>query len=693
MPKSSSLPMLTPNAQRLIQRLAHLPRIWVTTSVLAQAMGVSRRTVLRELAGAEAWLTAAGYHIQRSPGKGLLLDEDTEARARLLADLPAGQEQAVLSRRERRQLLLAALLAEDEPVKTYALAQELGLSEHALSTDLDGVEEWLRPFEIRLMRRPGVGIWLEGAPERRRRAAGTLLRLHLPEQDWQTVLRGEAPASTPLAALLDPAVTRPVWDVLLEFEKEEQLSFTDTGFLSLAVHITLTVRQMQNGIRDDVAFVCPQDTRQAEALARRLEQAFRLPFSRSEIGYLALYLDAYRTQPSADGPDARDLNARYLASLLIDSIEQDMKTDLSRYPSLGDDLCAHLRPMLHRLEQGAFTENPQLELIREQYAPLWRATRAACDRAQQQLSLPAIPDAEAGFLAMHFGAVLEQEALSRLRLKAMVVCPYGMASSRFLTAQLMRDFPVLHIQSSGSVRSLDAARLRADGIDLVISTVPIQLDHPHICVNPILREQDTAVLRDMIQRLQAAPAQPEDESPARDRRSRAEALRYAALLSAAILDLLDNIAVRPVLLPTTRGTLIREGARLFCPQTADARTVEQQLLRREKLGDTHVQPLQAVLLHCRTAAVEGCRLGYLQAQPPVYEDGRPLCGALVLLAPEEGGDIPLQVMQAVSALLIEEPALMDALRAGDRAAAAALLEKGLGERFREAMTLRLRGKS
>ena len=50
------LPALTANAQKLIARLAALPRTWVTAATLAEGIGVSRRTVLRELPGVEQWM-------------------------------------------------------------------------------------------------------------------------------------------------------------------------------------------------------------------------------------------------------------------------------------------------------------------------------------------------------------------------------------------------------------------------------------------------------------------------------------------------------------------------------------------------------------------------------------------------------------------------------------------------------------
>lgn len=49
-----------------------------TTAALAESIGVSRRTVLRELPAVEQWMQAAGAHFVRNPGKGLLLDEAPE---------------------------------------------------------------------------------------------------------------------------------------------------------------------------------------------------------------------------------------------------------------------------------------------------------------------------------------------------------------------------------------------------------------------------------------------------------------------------------------------------------------------------------------------------------------------------------------------------------------------------------------
>ena len=56
-------------------------------------------------------------------------------------------------------------------------------------------------------------------------------------------------------------------------------------------------------------------------------------------------------------------------------------------------------------------------------------------------------------------------------------------------------------------------------------------------------------------------------------------------------------------------------------------------------------------------------------------------GAFVLLAPDTGDPIPVEVMRMVSAQLIEEPELIERLRTGQRDAAVQLLEEKLDRLF------------
>lgn len=436
-----------------------------TTAALAESIGVSRRTVLRELPAVEQWMQAAGAHFVRNPGKGLLLDEAPERRDALRTQLNSGDRKE-LSRAERRQQLLTRLLSEQEPCKTAVLARALGVSESTLSADLDELETKLHPYRVEMFRRPGVGVWLQGDASSYRRVVSALLRSSMPEKELAEVLCGRMPENEIFSTLLDTKTAEKVWAVLQQFEQEEQLHLPDAGFLALAIHCTLTIQQLRQGGDKGSA---PRGLRPAGNHAARLvaalNRAFGLTLPPEEAQYLELYLAAYLGAENPWG-SAQEMELRNLEAALIREMEKALHTDLSGYTSLRDDLYCHLRPMLLRVEQNIRTENPQLDTIRTAYPGLWKATRAACDAVQQQFVLPAISDDEAAYLAMHFGAVLEQNAMFRLRLRVVVACPLGMGSSRFLASRLGNEFPSLQVEGCCSVRELNAADLRLDTFEL-----------------------------------------------------------------------------------------------------------------------------------------------------------------------------------------------------------------------------------
>lgn len=195
------------------------------------------------------------------------------------------------------------------------------------------------------------------------------------------------------------------------------------------------------------------------------------------------------------------MHLRHLTGRLISEVERAMRVNFSGYVSLRDNLFTHLRPMLLRVREQIHMDNPQLDTIQREYPQLWAATRAACDTVEMELALPHIPDSEAAYLAMHFGAVLEQNGALRQAARVVVACPLGMSSSRFLASRIEGEFPTLKVDGCCSVRELDPEQLHSRGIDLVIATVPLELAYPSITVNPALLEPDRALLRDAVQRL------------------------------------------------------------------------------------------------------------------------------------------------------------------------------------------------
>ena len=664
--RAQNSPKLTDNGRRLLIRLAELPSMWITTAALGESIGISRRTVMRELSGMEQWLQVAGYRFVRNPGQGVRLLENDARRNALHAQLT--QTRAPLSRTERIDRLLSLLFAANQPVKAQWLAHRLDVSEHTLASDLADADAWLQARGAALRRKPGVGVWLEGSPETLRRALGVWLRPQLAALDWQSWVRTRRQES-PLSLLNAPDM-QAVMEVLQQFEAHHRVIFSDSAFLSLVLHFTLLAGQLRHGTVSAAGTGLPADSPAAELLLS-LSDALHLHLPAEEAHYLSYFLRTALGMPDWDDPEA--LRISRLAMALIHGMEQQTGVPLAGFSTLRTDLCAHLRPMLLRLHHREHLENPQLAEIQEQYPTLWRAVRQVCTETAQMLHLPAIPDGEAGFLAMHFGTVLaECEKLRRLR--AVVVCPMGMASSRFLTSQLDRDFPEISVERMCPLRELNPEALRAEGIRLILSTVPLHIDFPHLVIHPVLQEQDRILLQNAVHEFHN-----EQDTGTAAGWSAAPDLRRTNAFHSRIIDLIDHLRIAPAAFPASYAQLIQDAAHLFDSSHPDR--IAQALMHREKLGSTYIPPLHALLLHCKTDAVSSGRFGYLTLPQPLHLDVGPVWGALVLLAPVDPAAVWNPLMSEVSAVLIDCPLLMDRLRSGDAEGAAHLLEEELSRRL------------
>lgn len=67
-------------------------------------------------------------------------------------------------------------------------------------------------------------------------------------------------------------------------------------------------------------------------------------------------------------------------------------------------------------------------------------------------------------------------------------------TSRLLAAGLQREYPNLDVRGVMSAFQLDPDKLRAEGVELVVSTVELDIKFRYLRVNPMLTMQDKMLL-------------------------------------------------------------------------------------------------------------------------------------------------------------------------------------------------------
>lgn len=121
----------------------------VSVKYLADSVGVSKRTVQRELEYIESSLKKYNLSFQSKAGTGVWIEGDKADKDKLSALLMADDTLDVSNKDERIKKLILELLKESEPQKLFYYANMLGVSEATISNDLDEVQNGLISLNYR----------------------------------------------------------------------------------------------------------------------------------------------------------------------------------------------------------------------------------------------------------------------------------------------------------------------------------------------------------------------------------------------------------------------------------------------------------------------------------------------------------------------------------------------------------------
>ena len=86
-------------------------------------------------------------------------------------------------------MILCTLYESSEPVKLFALANELRVAIATISTDLTKLEEQLEHFQLSILKKRGYGVELNGSEKAKRRAISYMIAKSLKEDEFLSLIK------------------------------------------------------------------------------------------------------------------------------------------------------------------------------------------------------------------------------------------------------------------------------------------------------------------------------------------------------------------------------------------------------------------------------------------------------------------------------------------------------------------------
>lgn len=500
--------MLSRHKQLLKQLLAAHTHTSVAT--LASQLVCSEKTIRNDLKALDEFLSEKypNIVIERKPSVGVIIRGKETEKQKLLHDL-AQLEETNSSQDYRKLQLIKILLTEDKPVTMQQLAERFYISKPAIQNDLEEIEQWLQSFGLVLIRKPHLGIKVEGTEQAWRTALSRLVELLVDHSYY----------------IFDAKQLKLIEDVLKPYElaliekeirkMDEQLEFplTDQSVISLTVHIAIAIKRIKMGHRIDIhtnqlqELQTKPEYRLAEQLAKQIEQWIAVKIPDEEIGYITLHLLGARLRydQTNEKKDIEQLltkmdnEALQIVKELIHDISLHTDERLREDKELLIGLTIHIHSTLNRLRNGLAVKNPLLKDIKQMYRYPFEIVLSLIPKVEKKINVP-IPEDEVAYIVLHIQAALERIQHKNEKIRAVIVCATGSGTSQLIEAKISAAFPKLEIAAVASIAKLNEI-IAATKPDVLISTVP--LEHrkiPVITVSPLLPKQELDMIEQWIER-------------------------------------------------------------------------------------------------------------------------------------------------------------------------------------------------
>lgn len=465
---------------------------YVTIYDIAQQLAVSSRTIHRELKQIESYLSTYSIQLERANKKGIRLSGEAN-NIRRLKEAVTTQQTLDLSIEEQKVIILYALIQTKHAIKQFSLAHEIGVSIQALAKLLDDLEEELLSYQLSLSRKRGEGVYLKGPESKKREFLSQLMVNNLNSTSVYSVIENHfvyQSLNHSQQSLVDLDRIFKIERILMDYLGQLPYTLTESSYLTLTIHIVLSITRMQNGeyvsLNKDI-YETVKDTFEHEVateIAKRLEEIYNVGFNQAEITFITIHLRGAKRKGTKDSNSEEDNSSKKIRQF-VNTVTRISGQHFKDKENLIEGLTLHINPAINRLKSNIETYNPLTEMIKFKYPRLFETIHKALLMVWSDLIFP---ESEIAFIVLHFGGSIKNQGNRFLNI--LVVCSSGIGTSRLLANRLEQVFSEIERITQASVSDLNVLDL--NNYDGIISTVNLDIEAPFLIVNPLLPEHEVS---------------------------------------------------------------------------------------------------------------------------------------------------------------------------------------------------------
>lgn len=654
----------------------------ITMSKIAKILGLSTRTVLREMNIIEDWLIKNDFNLIKKPGIGLIIDESEENKKYILELINQEKVEKSFTEEERKFLILSNLLSTNEPIKTRYFQKNLKVSENILNLDFKNVQNWLSNFNINLVKKQGIGCYLEGDERNFRTAYVSLIYEFYNETEFLSIFDNTKKNNNiiknyiakSVIEILDKNTITRIIKILDKNIKESNINISDNSYIELLINISLAIKKIINNekIFFEKAYFEGIDKiyqfKIAKKIAEDLEKEFDINIPIDEVVCIAINLKASKlgSEELKNELMIDDTNMLDVSIKLIKLVEKEVNIILIEDKVFLKALTNHLNSSIYRMKNNMKIRNVFLKEIKSEYEELYLIISKNINFIKDLFNIKNIPEEEIAFITMHFEAAIERILLIKTNINIVISCPTGIGTSKILFQKLKDKFKNIKILQTISSLKIEDDYLNKKNVDLIISTVKLDTSLNYICVSPIFTFEDEDKLKKVL--LSIAKDKLKNSNINKDFiDNKEELIKEKDLfdimnIGKEILELLNNFELLENVNINSLDELIHFSSNLFSDNKENVNLLYSDIKKRVSISFPYFEEIDMLFLHCLSEAVYFVKLAVIRLDKAIFYDNKKIEYIFVMIIPKNYYEYQQQILSEISYNLVDNENLINSFK-------------------------------
>ena len=627
----------------------------IPAKVLAEKLQISKRTLSREFKNVDKDLERYNLKIDKKSKEGISINGSSENKKKLEEYLDGLECFDPKNIHQRQEKIIEEILILEEISKSYYLSSMLGVSETTINNDLNNVKEWFDKNNIKLIKKSGVGIYIEYDEENYRNAC------------IRYILSDINNAMDKLAKFVDKYIILNIKEILSDIDdnridRMESLSYIEL-IVCLSIYTSRIIKRKNISskykLKDKIN---SGDSILMNEIILKLENKFNIKYSEYEIMAIYLYIAGSKILEPVKDNGLYKNNDKIIKIIyeMIEKYDSDISYYLKQDDNFVNGLLAHLKPTIIRLEHGIKIINPYNKEIKNTYPEIYKRAEKCVDVIRKYTGFK-VPEEEIGLISMHFGGaeVRLGEKYKRLRkVRLGIVCGSGIGISTLLCSRMIHIFGDRIEVKRFSIRDLDY--IEKNEIDIMISTLDLKnYDKKYIKVSPILKEEDVSLISNAIDNIKEKPG----EVYVKDTYI-TEEIDKIALSSKEISSIIKNFKIYKKESDIDFNSVIKFAGDVACEDIEGKMEIADRLIKREQLSTQMISEFEITLLHTKSRFIKSSKFFAINPIGESFDNFMKSRTILVMLIPEEDPRQTLSISN-ISSAIFEDEIFLESIKNGD----------------------------